>query len=70
MCGNGIRCLAKFIADLEGNVEVNKSYRIDTLAGLIVPKLETNGEVTVDMEAFLNCQQSKFRLLLIVLMVK
>ena len=49
MCGNGIRCLAKFIADLEGNVEVNKSYRIDTLAGLIVPKLETNGEVTVDM---------------------
>jgi diaminopimelate epimerase len=49
MCGNGIRCLAKFIADLEGNIEVNKSYKIDTLAGLIVPKLEENGEVTVDM---------------------
>jgi len=49
MCGNGIRCLAKFIADLEGNTEVNKSYQIDTLAGLIVPKLESNGEVTVDM---------------------
>jgi diaminopimelate epimerase len=49
MCGNGIRCLAKFIADLEKNTEVNKSYRIDTLAGLIVPKLEENGEVTVDM---------------------
>ena len=49
MCGNGIRCLAKFIADLEGNTEVNKSYKIDTLAGLIVPKLEENGEVTVDM---------------------
>lgn len=49
MCGNGIRCLAKFIADLEANTEVNKSYRIDTLAGLIVPKLESNGEVTVDM---------------------
>jgi diaminopimelate epimerase len=49
MCGNGIRCLAKFIADLEGNTEVNKSYQIDTLAGLIVPKLEANGEVTVDM---------------------
>ena len=48
MCGNGIRCLAKFIADLEGNTEVNKSYKIDTLAGLIVPKLD-NGEVTVDM---------------------
>ncbi|MGL5076520.1 MAG: diaminopimelate epimerase [Waterburya sp.] len=49
MCGNGIRCLAKFIADLEGNSEVNKSYRIDTLAGIIIPKLESNGDVTVDM---------------------
>jgi diaminopimelate epimerase len=49
MCGNGIRCLAKFIADLEANSEVNKSYRIDTLAGIIIPKLESNGEVTVDM---------------------
>ena len=49
MCGNGIRCLAKFIADLEGNSEVNKSYRIDTLAGVIIPKLESNGDVTVDM---------------------
>lgn len=49
MCGNGIRCLAKFIADLEGNLEVNKSYKIHTLAGVIIPKLESNGEVTVDM---------------------
>ena len=49
MCGNGIRCLAKFIADLEGNSEVNKSYRIDTLAGVIIPQLESNGDVTVDM---------------------
>ena len=49
MCGNGIRCLAKFIAELEGNTEVNKSYKIDTLAGLIIPKLQSNGEVTVDM---------------------
>ena len=49
MCGNGIRCLAKFISDLEGNGEVNKSYKIHTLAGIIVPRLENNGEVTVDM---------------------
>ena len=47
MCGNGIRCLAKFIAELEG-VRVNKSYKIHTLAGTIVPKLD-NDEVTVDM---------------------
>jgi diaminopimelate epimerase len=49
MCGNGIRCLAKFIADLEGIGEVNKSYRIHTLAGIIIPEIQTNGEVTVDM---------------------
>lgn len=49
MCGNGIRCLAKFIAELEGNTKVNKSYKIKTLAGTIVPQLESNGEVTVDM---------------------
>ena len=49
MCGNGIRCLAKFIFDLEGNGQINKSYRIHTLAGVIIPKLEANGEVTVDM---------------------
>ena len=49
MCGNGIRCFAKFIADLSGNTEVNKSYRIHTLAGIIIPQLESNGEVTVDM---------------------
>lgn len=50
MCGNGIRCLAKFIATLEGNSAVNnQSYKIQTLAGVIVPKLTSNGEVTVDM---------------------
>ena len=49
MCGNGIRCLAKFIADLEGNNEVNKTYKIQTLAGVIAPHMEVNGEVRVDM---------------------
>ena len=49
MCGNGIRCLAKFIADLSENTEIDKSYKINTLAGVIIPKLESNGEVTVDM---------------------
>ncbi|MEM8829095.1 MAG: diaminopimelate epimerase [Cyanobacteria bacterium P01_G01_bin.19] len=49
MCGNGIRCYAKFIADISGNTEQNKAYRINTLAGIIIPKLESNGDVTVDM---------------------
>ncbi|MDJ0742484.1 MAG: diaminopimelate epimerase [Xenococcaceae cyanobacterium MO_167.B27] len=49
MCGNGIRCLAKFIADLEGIGEVNKTYRIQTLAGVITPQLQGDGKVRVDM---------------------
>lgn len=48
MCGNGIRCLARFIAALEGIAEP-RSYRIHTLAGVITPKLEADGLVTVDM---------------------
>lgn len=48
MCGNGIRCLARFIADLEG-ITQPRAYRIHTLAGVIIPKLETDGLVTVDM---------------------
>jgi diaminopimelate epimerase len=49
MCGNGIRCLAKFIADLEGRETFEKSYRIHTLAGVMMPRLEANEQVTVDM---------------------
>jgi diaminopimelate epimerase len=48
MCGNGIRCLAKFIAELEKTTEP-RSYKIHTLGGLITPKLEANGLITVDM---------------------
>ncbi|NEQ39403.1 MAG: diaminopimelate epimerase [Okeania sp. SIO3I5] len=47
MCGNGIRCLAKFIAELENN---NKTkYNFHTGGGLIVPELKGDGQVTVDM---------------------
>jgi diaminopimelate epimerase len=49
MCGNGIRCLARFIADLEGQGSSQTLYKIHTLAGLIIPQLQTNGQVTVDM---------------------
>lgn len=51
MCGNGIRCLGRFLADLEV-AETGQSkaqYRIHTLAGVMIPKFESNGEVTVDM---------------------
>jgi diaminopimelate epimerase len=48
MCGNGIRCLARFIAALEGS-NAKSAYTIHTLAGVITPKLNANGQVTVDM---------------------
>ncbi|HAN73949.1 MAG TPA: diaminopimelate epimerase [Planktothrix sp. UBA8407] len=51
MCGNGIRCLAKFIAELENRAQITSpvSYKIDTLAGVITPVLQANGQVKVDM---------------------
>ncbi len=50
MCGNGIRCLARFIAELEGKTEDDLStYKISTLAGIIKPELRPNHQVCVDM---------------------
>jgi diaminopimelate epimerase len=51
MCGNGIRCLARFIADLEiaDTGVAQPAYQIHTLAGVMIPKLEADGQVTVDM---------------------
>ncbi len=49
MCGNGIRCLARFLAKLEGIETIGKSYRIQTLAGIIIPRLEEKAQVKVDM---------------------
>ncbi|HIK44293.1 MAG TPA: diaminopimelate epimerase [Leptolyngbyaceae cyanobacterium M65_K2018_010] len=53
MCGNGIRCLAKFLETLEtaeGRApQAPHTYRIHTLAGVIAPTLQPDGQVTVDM---------------------
>ncbi len=53
MCGNGIRCMAKFVAALEAKdgkaPELPHTYNIHTLAGTIRPALQPNGQVTVDM---------------------
>jgi len=46
MCGNGIRCLAAFLKDLG---EDSPSYRINTLAGPIIPVMNSDGTITVDM---------------------
>jgi diaminopimelate epimerase len=47
MCGNGIRCLAKFMRELNIPTE-DGGYSIETKAGLIVPRFEGE-QVTVDM---------------------
>ena len=49
MCGNGIRCLARFIAQLEGGETLGKTYSIHTLTGVISPRLEAEGQVRVEM---------------------
>jgi len=48
MCGNGIRCLAQFLSTLEG-ADTKTQYRIHTLGGVMSPRLEDEGKVTVDM---------------------
>ena len=47
MCGNGMRCFAKYVYDKK---LVNaKSFRVKTLAGIIKPEILDNGLVKVNM---------------------
>ncbi len=48
MCGNGIRCLVKFLIDNDDNI-YNQEYRIETLAGLKIAYVEKNKKIKVDM---------------------
>ena len=50
MCGNGIRCLARFLADSDGDGP-GRRWTIETPAGLIVPELQGDGQIRVDMGA-------------------
>ncbi len=50
MCGNGIRCLARFLADSDGD-QPGRAWQIETLAGRIVPELQPQGTIRVDMGA-------------------
>ncbi|MFM7360924.1 MAG: diaminopimelate epimerase [Cyanobium sp.] len=50
MCGNGIRCLARFLADSDGDAP-GRSWQVETLAGRIVPRLLADGRIQVDMGA-------------------
>ncbi len=47
MCGNGMRCFAKYVYD-KGLVKSNE-FSVKTLAGIISPKILENGDVRVNM---------------------
>jgi diaminopimelate epimerase len=46
-CGNGARCFVVFVRD--HGLTDKREIRVETAGGLIVPKLEADGQVTVDM---------------------
>jgi diaminopimelate epimerase len=48
-CGNGARCFVRFVRE-QGLSDKNE-LRVETLSGLIVPRLEADGQVSVDMGA-------------------
>ena len=48
-CGNGARCFVRYVRDkgLTGKREI----RVETASGVVVPRMEPDGQVTVDMGA-------------------
>ncbi len=46
-CGNGARCFVVFVRD--HGLTDKREIRVETAGGLIVPRLEADGQVTVDM---------------------
>ncbi|MDR1163349.1 MAG: diaminopimelate epimerase [Candidatus Accumulibacter sp.] len=48
-CGNGARCFARFVH--EQGLTDKREIRVETLKGVIRPRIEDDGNVTVDMGA-------------------
>lgn len=46
-CGNGARCFARFVHDV--GLTDKRGIRVETQKGIIAPRLEADGNVTVDM---------------------
>lgn len=46
-CGNGARCFVRYVRDK--GMTMKDEIRVETTNGLIISKLENNGEVTVNM---------------------
>jgi diaminopimelate epimerase len=48
-CGNGARCFVRFVHDQQ--LTAKHEIRVETARGIILPRLEDDGQVTVDMGA-------------------
>ena len=48
-CGNGARCFVRFVHDR--GLTKKTHIRVETLSGVIAPRLEADGQVSVDMGA-------------------
>ncbi len=48
-CGNGARAFVKFVT--EKGLTDKRSIRVETMKGIIAPRLEADGSITVDMGA-------------------
>ncbi len=48
-CGNGARCFVRFVVD--NHLTEKREISVETASGIITPKLEENGFVTVNMGA-------------------
>jgi diaminopimelate epimerase len=48
-CGNGARAFVKFVTDK--GLTAKQAIRVETMSGVIEPKLEADGRITVDMGA-------------------
>lgn len=48
-CGNGARCFVRFVVDK--GLTSKHEIKVETAGGIITPKLEEDGQVTVDMGA-------------------
>jgi diaminopimelate epimerase len=46
-CGNGARCFARFV--LDAGLTTKREIRVETAGGVIAPRIEDSGQVTVDM---------------------
>ena len=46
-CGNGARCFVRFV--LDQHLTDKQEIRVETKSGIISPRIEANGEITVDM---------------------